>query len=62
MTRTYSASASPGSCVGGALFREMRGVLCAEELLEAGGAGGTGTRRVTTIGRIASFVDRAATD
>ena len=59
-TRTYDTSVSSGCCAGGALFREMRGVLCVEELLEARGAGGTGTRRVTTIGngRSASFVVR----
>ena len=51
-TRTYGTSVSSGCCAGGGLFREMRGVLCVEELLEARGAGGTGTRRVTTIGRV----------
>ncbi len=50
-TRTFSGgSTSSGCCANGALFREMRGVLCDEELLEAGGTGGAGIRRVTTIG------------
>lgn len=49
-TRTFSGgSASFGCCANGALLREMRGVLCDEEVLEAGGTGGAGTRRVTTI-------------